>query len=182
MSYSQKHIGTFHKWQREGSLALTDAEVSVLAEEDRALGLHVRRERTEAADKAARRYTEAERRYADADRRATAPPSSEPAIDWEAWHTACEAAIHAEDAEAAWRAMKAFVRDFKGNDQRVTMVRTARPLLAAIWAMPKHGKARDQAIATLQTELAAVKAERAADAQLDELRYVRGSHVRNPTH
>jgi hypothetical protein len=72
MTYSQKHIDTFHKWQRVGSLELTDQEVGILAAEDRDLGVHVVRERTKAANNATARYREAERREADAEHRGTA--------------------------------------------------------------------------------------------------------------
>ena len=178
MNYSDAHIAAYQKFLRLGghkdaAFALSAEEVSDICREDRETGLYIQRARTEAAEA---RYAEAERRYADAEHRGTAPPSTEPAIDWKAWQTACGEAMHADDPDAAWRALKAFVGDFKRNPKRARMYHTALPFLASIWAIRQQDKVRNTRIAdvqaeliTLQVEIAALKADHAADTQLEAI-------------
>lgn len=60
--YSQKHIAAFNRWKKDGSLALTEAEVVALESEDPAFGREVREARE--ADRLRRENEEAARRKA----------------------------------------------------------------------------------------------------------------------
>jgi hypothetical protein len=75
MNYSEKHIAAFNRWKSVGSLDLTDAEVAALADEDPALGDHVRTQRYE-REAALVAKVEAESRAAASQRPNAAPPRS----------------------------------------------------------------------------------------------------------